>query len=285
VQSCSSRTCSAVLVAAALILLRTPNQSTRRIRHAMAIINRVLLAIFLSALFLPGGAFAQRSANGGGATSAFKCQGKLTRKVLEGALSTVQSRYQALTVVRASFTQDSYLAALDTAESSQGTVVFRKPGRMKWSYKTPEQQEFVLKDRTVWFYQPEIKQVLIDEISEVVLTDLPVAFLMGVGKLREGFVLKGGCASSEGTVLELDPKQSAQGAEAPAQKENSLKGIRLLVSPEGLPAGVQVFDVVGNITTIALQALKESSEVGESEFLVEYPAGTDVNDRRTKGRG
>ena len=251
----------------------------------MAIIARIIFAISLAALILPGSALAQRGTSGGGATSAFKCQGKLNRKTLEETLSRVQSRYQALTAVRAGFTQDSYLAALDTAESSQGTVVFRKPGRMKWSYRLPEEQEFVLKDKTVWFYQPEIKQVLIDELSEVVLTDLPVAFLMGVGKLKEGFVLKGGCATSEGTVLELDPKQSGQGADAAAPKENSLKGIRLLVSPEGLPAGVQVFDVVGNITTIALQGLKESAEVGESEFQVEYPAGTDVNDRRIKGRG
>lgn len=243
-----------------------------------------VLAVAVALLLASTHAFAQHVGQGV-ATNSFRCVKKLPRKDLEQALARVQNRYQTLSTMRAKFNQDSYLAALDTSESSGGTVVFHKPGKMKWSYENPEQQEFVLKDHTVWYYQPEIKQVLVDEISELLLTDLPVAFLMGVGKLSEGFVLRGGCASDAGVILELDPKPTTAQEVGASRKENSLKSLSLLVSSDGFPAGVRVFDVVGNVTAIALQSVRDSQDVSESEFAVDYPKGTDVNDRRVKSKG
>ena len=247
---------------------------------------RLALRLAAASIWLVSAAAAAvERADSGAAAGAFRCERKLARKDLQAALTKVQSRYQSIAAVRAGFSQDSYLAALDTAESSRGRVIFSKPGKMKWSYESPEPQEFVLKDHTVWLYQPEINQVLIDELSEVLLTDLPVSFLMGVGKLSEGFSLKGGCASAAGVVLELDPKQIAGSESKGVQRENSLKSISILVSPEGFPAGVRVFDLVGNVTTIALHGMADSGGVPDSEFSVEYPSGTDVNDRRIKSKG
>ncbi|NDC39283.1 MAG: outer membrane lipoprotein carrier protein LolA, partial [Proteobacteria bacterium] len=171
----------------------------------MRILLRAISLLYCLLWFGVGAVVAEGGSSDGVATAAFKCQGRMGHKALEAALAKVQKRYQGISGVRARFYQDSYLAALNTAESSGGSVVFSKPGRMKWSYARPEPQEFVLREQTIWFYQPEIQQLLVDELSEVLLTDLPVAFLMGVGKLSEGFSLAGGCAGSNGTVIKLDP--------------------------------------------------------------------------------
>ena len=213
------------------------------------------------------------------AKSAFVCKAKLSSSDLQGTLNRVQQSYQKLNSVSARFDQDSYLAALDTSETSSGTVLFSKPGRMRWDYEDPEPQQFVLRDHTVWLYQPEIKQVVIDELSQVLLTDLPVSFLMGVGNLNDGFSLKGGCKSEAGTVLTLEPRK------ADKKSDNSLKTFKLLVSPENFPAGAQVLDVVGNTTTIALSAVKENEPIEDSKFTATYPPGTDINDRRVEKRG
>lgn len=219
--------------------------------------------------------------SGGAASTAFECKAKVNRATLESALKDVQTKYQKLSGVAAEFYQDSYLVALDASESSRGQVVFSKPGRMKWRYQEPEQQEFVLKENTVWLYQPEIQQVLIDELSEVLITDLPVAFLMGVGDLGQGFKLAGGCQGSAGLLLELEPRKSVSKTE----REESLKRFTLLVSSERFPAGARVLDVVGNMTTILLRSIKENPAISEGEFSIEYPSGTDVNDRRIATRG
>lgn len=249
------------------------------------ILSRGAALLLAFTLLTPGTLRAQAGSGGalavGAASAAFECKGKAARAVLENALKEVQTKYQKLSGVAADFYQDSYLVALDASESSRGKVVFSKPGRMKWRYLEPEQQEFVLKDNTVWLYQPEIQQVLIDELSEVLITDLPVAFLMGVGDLSQGFKLAGGCEGSSGLLLELEPRKSA----SKSDREESLKRFTLLVSSERFPAGARVLDVVGNMTTILLRSIKENPVISESEFLIEYPSGTDVNDRRIASKG
>ena len=94
-------------------------------------------------------------------TQAFSCLtgGKLTGEQGRKLLEKVQARYSQIESLEGSFKQDSYVAALDEGEVSSGEMIFAKPGRMRWSYKQPREQEVVIRERELWLYQIDKQQV------------------------------------------------------------------------------------------------------------------------------
>lgn len=153
-------------------------------------------------------------------------------------------------------------------------MVYERPGRMRWEYASPESQTFVVSDGSVWFHQPRERQMLVDEFRDVLISDIPVAFLMGLGKLGEDFSVSKACASGDTVVLELRPRASEQG--------DQLKGFTLVVDRERLPVGAKVTDVGGNTTAIQLAERSSNQKIPVESFRVEVPPGTDVNDQRVR---
>jgi outer membrane lipoprotein carrier protein len=190
-------------------------------------------------------------------------------------LSQVQQAYNAVTDLSANFSQESTLAALDFREQSSGHLLYSRPGRMRWSYKKPEVQEFIIRENTLWLYQPKENQVLIDDFSSVLLSQTPIGFLMGVGDLNRDFTLKTACKDKSSAVLKLAPKASGN------SKDENLQSLTLGVKlGTFLPYGAQVKDLAGNTTSILLTDLVKDSNLQEEKFSPRFPTGVDVNDRR-----
>lgn len=208
--------------------------------------------------------------------ASFRCdQNQLfDTKRAEIELIKVQNDYAKVKTLRASFHQRSFAAALEMTELSSGEVYFLNPGKMRWHYKHPEEQIFVVKEETLMLYQKTENQVIIDRFSKVLISDLPVSFLMGLGDLQRDFRVESGCKNVDGIVLHLIPSGKEQ-------KDQQLSGFSLLVEPErAFPKGVKIVDVGGNQTTIWLSDIVLNSELGETLFELDYPKGADLVDRR-----
>jgi len=190
-------------------------------------------------------------------------------------LEEVQGAYSKINALKASFTQSSFVAALETSELSSGEVWFQKPGFMKWHYAEPNEQIFVIKKDTLWLYQSSENQVLIDNFKDVIISDLPVAFLMGLGDLKRDFELTQACSGSDGLVLVLKPKRNNANGE--------LKGFSLLVDPQSkLPIGALVTDVAENKTSIILSKIEPQEVLAEDTFSTNFKKGADIIDRRSE---
>lgn len=194
-------------------------------------------------------------------------------------LERVQAHYSSIASMQGEFFQDSYVAALDEAESSRGTMVFAKPGKMRWSYETPRPQEVVIRDGELWMYQPDKGQVMIDSVGAVLLSALPVSFLMGIGNVTKDFDLVSACRTSGGIALSMVPHRdpSAKG------KEEALEGFTLLVDEsKNVPKGAKIISVGGNTTAIVFENLQLNVPgIPAGRFVLEYPKGVDILDRRT----
>ena len=244
-----------------------------------AIISRSVLLSFviisstiISSIIISSTATAQ--------TQAFSCLtgGKLTGEQGRTLLEKVQARYSQIESLEGSFKQDSYVAALDEGEVSSGEMIFAKPGRMRWSYKQPREQEVVIRERELWLYQIDKQQILIDDIGQVLLSNLPVSFMMGIGNLSRDFELKGACRGAEGVVLTLSPQPSNTAAD----QKDSLDGFELLIDEaQNLPKGAKIKSLGGNVTAIIFDKLRVGSgSIDALKFVLEYPKGVDVMDRR-----
>ncbi len=210
--------------------------------------------------------------------SAFECQKGGELSVAQGRelLAKVQGQYAGIEVLQGAFRQDSYVAALDESESSAGEMWFAKPGKMRWEYAKPRPQSVVVTQSTLWLYQPDKQQVLVDDIGNVLLSSLPISFMMGVGNLSRDFDLKGACQGPEGVILRLVPRKSKGDA------NDALEGFDLLVDKaQSLPKGAKISSLGGNTTAIIFNnLLSQGVKQDPRRFVLDYPKGVDVMDRR-----
>jgi len=207
----------------------------------------------------------------------FQCETdtRLQNAEAEELLQSVQERYARIDSFRASFSQISYMAALEVSEESSGEVLFRRPGMMKWHYLRPHEQIFVMKAETLWLYQIAENQLLIDNMQEIFMSDLPVSFMMGIGDLSESFLIKQACKNSAAYLLELEqrPVSGNEGRE--------LSSFKLLVShKDHFPTGALMRDIGGNSTGILFSGVEAGIPLVETDFSLEVPPGTDIQDRR-----
>lgn len=68
-------------------------------------------------------------------------------------VTRLEARYRSARTLQASFLENySENGRLVRAEA--GTAYFRRPGKMRWEYESPEKNLFLVDGKTAWFYVP-----------------------------------------------------------------------------------------------------------------------------------
>lgn len=226
--------------------------------------------LVLASLLLATKAFAQ--------DDSFTCPKKalFNSKKENEIVRKVQDSYQKVSDFEAQFLQNSYMEALQISEISSGKMYFVKPGKMRWEYEQPTKQLFIANQNTLWLYQPELNQVVVDKFDSFFTSALPVSFLMGIGNLAKDFVTNQLCENSDGILLDLKRNQSKD----PNQKKE-FEGFKLLVDKKSyIPIGAQIKDIAGNLTSFIFNQVKTNQNTNVAKFEIEVPAGTDTIDKR-----
>src|SRR5712671_2189665 len=71
--------------------------------------------------------------------------------------SAVDEHYNHLHSLQAEFTETYRGSGVERTES--GTLWLKKPGKMRWEYRSPREKLFVSDGKNAWFYLPNDKQV------------------------------------------------------------------------------------------------------------------------------
>lgn len=100
-------------------------------------------------------------------------------------VSALQRRYAAVENIRAEFTQKYHAPGIEQTES--GTMYMKKPGLMRWEYRSPEVKLFVADGRNTYLYTPEDRQVVIQRFTSEDLRGTPLQFLLGQEDVRRSF--------------------------------------------------------------------------------------------------
>ena len=178
----------------------------------------------------------------------------------------VDKYYNGLHSLRTAFTETFHGMGIDREES--GTLLLRKPGKMRWSYSHPAGKVFVLNGKYAWFYSPGDAQV--ERVQATQLDDLrsPLRFLLGHTQLQkelEGLTVSSG---PDGLVLSGVPK----GLEKRVEK------IVLGVSAEGVIHSMKITEMDGAETAFTFKDSVADAPAPDSEFVFVPPAGVPVVD-------
>ncbi len=93
-----------------------------------------------------------------------------------------ESRYRAARSLQASFLE-RYSERGKTVRVDAGTAYFRRPGKMRWNYESPEKNVFVVDGKTAWFYVPADRTVTKMRAKESGDWRTPLALLAGEMKI------------------------------------------------------------------------------------------------------
>lgn len=74
---------------------------------------------------------------------------------------------------------ERYSEGQKQARIESGTVYFKRPGRMRWEYESPEKKLFLVDGKTVWFYVPYDHTVTKAPVKESSDWRTPIALLTG----------------------------------------------------------------------------------------------------------
>jgi len=191
-----------------------------------------------------------------------------TRPAPEAVARSLQQRYQGITDFTADFTQTYRGGVLRTRTVEQGTVSVKKPGRMRWNYKSPEEKVFVSDGRQVQLYVPADKQVVISPLPNDDRATSAVLFLMGRGNLVRDFNVSHAKGGTDTTyVLRLDPKT----------RQAEYDWLQLSVDRGSLQIKeLVVGDQQGGRTAFGFTNFKENPGVADKTFVFTAPRGTEV---------
>ena len=70
--------------------------------------------------------------------------------------SAVDAHYNHLRTLQAEFTELYRGSGMERTES--GTLWLKKPGKMRWEYRSPKEKLFVSDGKPAWFYVPDDRQ-------------------------------------------------------------------------------------------------------------------------------
>ena len=120
----------------------------------------------------------------------------------------LEQRYSQVRDLRASFVQTTRGGALRVQSRGEGTVLVKKPGRMRWEYTKPEKQTILSDGKRMYLYsQGEPEPEIVDLPPE---DQAPSAtlFLAGKGDILRDFAVSTVATPVPGTVaLRLDPRR------------------------------------------------------------------------------
>jgi outer membrane lipoprotein carrier protein len=185
----------------------------------------------------------------------------------EALSRSLQESYQRVSDFSADFTHTYRGAALKTRTVEQGTVMVKKPGKMRWVYTKPERKEFVSDGTTLYTYLPEDKQVLKSRVPGDGEANTAALFLAGKGDIARDFTPSFAPAPQGTVALKLSPRRN----------EPDFEYFVVIVDPGTLQIrGLTTRDRQGGESTLTFTKLKENQRISDKSFEFRIPRGVDV---------
>jgi len=188
---------------------------------------------------------------------------------------SVQQHYDGVRDFTADFTQTYEGGALRKKSRERGTVLVKKPGKMRWTYKAPEEKLFISDGRKIYFYVPADKQVTVTSMPSEDKASTPILFLVGKGNLTADFAVSFAEATSNGAAAA--PADSVALKLVPKVRTPDYDSLVLIVDRRTLALRMLIAHAEQSGTsTFTFSNLKENVGLSDGQFTFSIPRGADV---------
>jgi outer membrane lipoprotein carrier protein len=187
---------------------------------------------------------------------------------VDKVVARVQKLYDGTTDFTASFEQEYEMANLGRSQTSKGRVAFQRPGRIRFDYLEPLPKTFSVDGSTLWVFQPQDGQALVDRCFKADGLTASLVFLGGSGKISQQFDVTEAPADESHHGLKLTPKAA----------QNAYKSITLWVDRKTFEVSRTVVeDPSGNPNAFTFVDVKRNKGVKKDQVVFSPPSGVTVN--------
>ncbi len=181
----------------------------------------------------------------------------------EALAAKVDRHYNSLHSLQVNFVQE--FDGLGQHRRESGTLLLKKPGRMKWTYSQPAGKLFVLDGRDAYFFTPG--QTEVQRVPAKKLDDLrsPLRFLLGHAELAK-----------ELTGLQVVPEGENFVLSGVAKNMARVASLRFTVTSEGVILGIRVEEVDGSISAFSFTNEEPNVAATDGDFIFHAPPGTAI---------
>jgi len=183
----------------------------------------------------------------------------------------VDRHYNHLHTLECEFTEIYSGAGMDRTES--GTLWLKKPGKMRWEYRSPRAKLFVGDGKNAWFYVPGERQVRRTEIRKLDDLRSPLAFLLGKTRLEKEL---------QGLSLAPDVPPLTTGdvvlRGVPKAMADRVNQVLLEITPENWIRRIVIQEADGSTTEYRFSGVKEDVNVADQRFEFAIPDGVEIVD-------
>lgn len=181
----------------------------------------------------------------------------------------VDEHYNHLRSMQAQFTEIYRGAGIERTES--GTLWLKKPGKMRWQYRSPREKLFLSDGKDAWFYVPGDRQVRKGPVKNLDDLRSPLAFLLGKARLEKEL---------QGLSLAPDVSPLRAGdlvlRGVPKAMANRVSQVLLEITPDSRIARILIEEVDGSTTEYQFSDQEENIAVNDQRFHFSPPPGVEV---------
>jgi outer membrane lipoprotein carrier protein len=188
---------------------------------------------------------------------------------LRAVAKAVDEHYNRLRSLQAEFTEIYRGAGMDRTES--GTLWLKKPGKMRWEYRSPRDKLFLSDGKDAWFYVPGDKQARKTPVRNLEDLRSPLGFLLGKTRLEKelqglGFAPDIAPLTSGSVVLRGIPQSMA----------DRIRQVLLEITPENRISRILIDEVDGSTTEYRFAEQRENVVRGDERFHFTPPPGVET---------
>jgi len=177
----------------------------------------------------------------------------------------LQRKYDKVTDFSADFIHSYRGGVLKQQATERGTLLVKKPGKMRWEYTAPEKKLFVSDGHKIYSYIPQDKQVIVGTMPRDEHAPTPALFLTGKGDLTRDFTAafdKVAEAPAGSIALKLTPKR----------REPEYESLTLVLDPNTLILRMLItVDAQGGRSAFTFSNLKENVRIADNQFVFKMP--------------
>ena len=202
------------------------------------------------------------------------CHAQTPERSPEELQQALQRRYELVLDFSADFIHTYEGGMLRTRLVERGTMLMKRPGRMRWDYQEPERKLYVSDGELLYSYLPEDRQVIIGRLPDDNAATTPDLFLAGTGNFVDDF-------TAAFDAVQDPPPNSYVLRLTPTRTERDFEFLTLVIDVTTLAIVRLIsYDLQGGLSTFFFSNLQENLGLSDTPFTFEIPSGTDVIDTR-----
>ena len=176
----------------------------------------------------------------------------------------LQDFFSDVSAVRADFKQQVLGKDKQNLQETSGQMLLLRPGRFRWDYKKPYEQQIISNGKKVWLYDVDLEQVTVKTVDGV-LGSTPALLLSSDTPIEENF-----------TINELGTEQNLQWVELlPLEKESGFERLVLAFDDTNL-VSMELHDAFGQLTRLLFSNIERNPVIDPVKFDFIPPKDVDV---------